>query len=137
MPTKVFANLPVADLARSRAFFEALGYSFNEQFSNEKGACLVLDENFFAMLLTHELFSSFAPHKAIAGKGSSEVMLAFDMPTAEAVRDLCARALALGATPVRETQELGFMVSAAFEDLDGHIWEPFWMDPKAVAPAEA
>lgn len=82
MATKVFVNLPVADLERSRAFFEALGYQFNEQFSNEKGACLVIDENFFAMLLTHELFTSFAPHKAIALKSASEVMVAFDMPTA-------------------------------------------------------
>ena len=132
MATKVFVNLPVADLTRSRAFFEALGYAFNEQFSNEKGACLVIDENFFAMLLTHELFTSFSPHKAIAPKSASEVMVAFDMPNADAVRDLAARAIALGATPVREPQELGFMVSCAFEDLDGHIWEPFWMDPGAV-----
>ena len=133
MATSIFVNLPVADLDASKAFFEAIGFSINQQFTDATASCVVIDATIYVMLLTHEKFSQFTPKPIADAKAMSEVLLALSRDSREAVLDLFDKAIAAGATEARPGQELGFMMSRAFADLDGHIWEIVWMDPAAVA----
>jgi predicted lactoylglutathione lyase len=131
----IFLNLPVKDLPKSKAFFTALGYSFNAQFSDDSGACLVISETIHAMLLTYPKFQSFTP-KAISDSGkSSEVFIALSCESRAEVDTLADKALASGGSAHAPAQDHGFMYGRSFQDPDGHVWEVFWMDPAALAPA--
>lgn len=133
MATSIFVNLPVADLPASRAFFAKLGFGFNEQFSDETAACMVISDTIYAMLLTHEKFKPFAPGREIADTSKvTEVLIAVSRDSREAVHAMVDAALAAGAREARPADDHGFMMSRAFADLDGHIWEIVWMDPAAV-----
>jgi predicted lactoylglutathione lyase len=132
MPPMIFLNLPVTSVARSRAFFEGLGFSVNERFSDAQTACVLLDDGQFAMLLEHERYCSFVDKPIADTHTTSAVLISRWYPSAEAVREICDRAFVLGARRYREPEDLGFMYSWGFEDLDGHIWEVFWMDPAAA-----
>ncbi|MBP9828324.1 VOC family protein [Patescibacteria group bacterium] len=129
MPTNVFINLPVKDLAASQAFFVQLGYSFNPQFTDETAACLVISETIYAMLLTHEKFAQFTKKKVVDASTATEVLLALSFDSRAEVDELLAKALKAGGNEHRDPEDHGFMYSRSFEDLDGHIWEVFWMDP--------
>ena len=133
MPTKIFVNLACRDLKRSKAFFEALGFSFNPTFTNDSGACMVIGENIFARLLAEEFFRSFT-RKAIAdATKTTEVLTCLSRDSRAEVDALVDAALAAGGTKPREPADHGFMYERSFEDPDGHIWEIMWMDPSAVA----
>jgi predicted lactoylglutathione lyase len=131
----IFVNLPVKDLAKSMAFFEALGFSFNPQFSDETGACMVISDTIFAMLLSHEKFAGFSPKPIADTDKTTEVLIALSRDDREAVDAIVEAALAAGGSTFSEPQDHGFMYGRAFRDLDGHVWEAFWMDP-AAAKAE-
>jgi len=128
---QIFVNLPITDMARSQAFYTALGYRFNPDFTNEQGACLVLGENLFAMLLVKPFFQGFTSRTIADAHQSAQVLVALPCADRAAVDALVQGATAAGGKAHRPPQDLGFMYSQAFEDPDGHIWEPFWMDPKA------
>ncbi|UCM90945.1 VOC family protein [Streptomyces marincola] len=132
MSTKIFVNLPVKDLARSRDFFTALGYSFNPDFSDENAACLVISENILAMLLVEPFFKTFTEKRIVDAHAESEVILALSADSREQVDELVDRALAAGGSPTGETQDHGFMYGRAFLDPDGHHWELTWMDMAAA-----
>lgn len=134
MHDQLFVNLPVTDLPRSKAFFEALGYHFEPRFTNESGACLVLGDRLFAMLLTRPFFQGFTPKAIADATQTTEVLNALPCGSRDAVDALIAKVLAAGGRVARAPQDLGFMYSQAYEDLDGHIWELFHMD---MAAAEA
>lgn len=135
MSTKIFVNLPVKDLERSKAFFAKLGYSFNPQFTDDKAACMVISEDIYTMLLTEPFFKTFT-HKDIADAAkTTEVLVALSADSRGKVDDMLRKALAAGAKEPREPQEHGFMYGRSFEDLDGHTWEVIWMDPKAIKQA--
>jgi hypothetical protein len=136
MATKIFVNLPVKDLQRSMDFFGKLGYSFNPQFTDENAASMVISEDIYAMLLTEAYFQTFITKSIVDAHKSTEVLLALSADSREEVDALMEKALAAGATEVRDPQDHGFMYGRAYNDLDGHIWEVFWMDPTAVAPQE-
>lgn len=123
MHRQIYVNLPIADMARSRAFFEALGYAFNPQFSNEQGACLVLGENLFAMLLVHPFFQGFIDKRIADARESTEVLVCLSCDSREEVDHLVARAISAGGRAPRPPQDHGFMYAHSFEDLDGHLWE--------------
>lgn len=130
MQPKIFVNLPVKDLDKSKDFFSKLGYAFNSQFTDDKAACLVISDDIYAMLLKKQFFKSFI-NKEIADSGkTTEVMLALSAENKEQVDKLFNKALAAGGKEARKTEDLGFMYGRSFEDLDGHMWEVFWMDPK-------
>ncbi|SMF48230.1 hypothetical protein SAMN06265365_11676 [Tistlia consotensis] len=132
MSRKIFVNLPVRDLPRAMAFFEALGFHVNRQFTDETAACLVISEEIYAMLLTEAKFAGFTP-KAIADAGKvTEVLTCLSCDSREEVDDLTGRALAAGGREPRPPQDHGFMYGRSFEDPDGHIWELVWMDPSAI-----
>lgn len=142
MSRLIFVNLPVANLAAARAFYEAIGFTNNPQFTDETAACMVLTETIHVMLLTHEKFAQFTPKAIADAKTVSEVLICVSEQSREAVDAITEKALAAGGKEPREPQDYGFMYGRSFEDLDGHIWEPMWMDMAAAtqamaAPAEA
>lgn len=130
MSRMIFVNLPVRDLARTRAFFAALGFSFNEQFSDEKAACMVIDDNIFAMLLVLPFFQTFTPRTIADAHQVTEVLTALSAASREAVDTMVDTAVAQGGSEPRPAQDHGWMYSRAFADLDGHIWEIAWMQPQ-------
>lgn len=132
MATQIFLNLPVKDLLKTREFFAKLGYTFNEQFSNESGACMVISETIYVMLLTEPFFKSFTSKQIADTSKTTEVMIALSAESKESVNDLVEKAFKAGATQHNEVQDHGFMYSKSFQDLDGHIWEVFWMNPNHV-----
>ena len=130
MHKQIYVNLAVNDLPRSRAFFESLGLSFNPQFSNDQGACLVLGENIYAMLLTKDFFKTFTAKPIGDASKSTEMLLCLSCESRAEVDGLVAKAVAAGGTAPRAPQDHGFMYGHGFEDLDGHIWELMHMaDP--------
>lgn len=132
MSKKVFINLPVADLPASKAFYEALGFENNKQFSDDTGACMVWSDAIFAMLLTRDKWRTFTS-RPIPPDTSSEVMLALSCDSREAVDNLNAIASQHGGTAdINPKQDLGFMYNRNLADLDGHVWEMFWMNPEAL-----
>jgi uncharacterized protein len=127
----IFVNLPIKDLAASRAFFSALGYSFNEDFSDETAACMVIADNIFAMLLTHEKFKGFINGEMADAHKVTEVLTALSCDSRQEVDDILEKALAAGAKPWKPVMDLGFMYSCSFQDLDGHVWEYVFMEQAA------
>lgn len=123
MHKQIFVNLPIADMARSKSFFTALGYSFNPDFTNDQGAALVLGENLYAMLLIHEFFATFIDKPIVDAKKSTEVLVCLSCDSREQVDSLVAKAIAAGGSAPRAPQDHGFMYGHGFEDLDGHVWE--------------
>ena len=136
MSRKIFVNLPIRDMQRARAFYESLGFAFNPQFTNDQGACMVISDDIHVMLLVEPFFQTFTPKRVADARESTEVLLALSCDSRSAVDELVAKALAAGGRTPRAPQDHGFMYAHAFEDLDGHLWEPLWMDPAAV-PAHA
>jgi len=133
IPTKqIFVNLPVKDLKRSRAFFEALGYSFNEQFTDENATCLVISDTIYAMLLVEDYFKSFISKDIANTRTSAEAILALATDSREHVDELADKALAAGGTEPKAPIDHGFMYTRSFEDPDGHLWEIFYMDESAL-----
>jgi uncharacterized protein len=123
MHSQIFVNLPIADMAKSQAFFKALGYSFNPDFTNDKGAALVLGDNLFAMLLVHDFFRTFTGKPLADANQSTEVIVCLSCDSRQQVDSLVAKAVAAGGKTPRPPQDHGFMYGHGFEDLDGHIWE--------------
>ena len=134
MSRKIFVNLPVKDLPRAKAFFSALGFAFNPQFTNEQGACMVISEHNYAMLLVEPFFQTFTPKRVADARESSEVLLCLSCDSRAEVDALVAKALAAGGKEPRPPQDHGFMYGRSIEDLDGHIWELMWMDMAAAPP---
>lgn len=132
MATKIFVNIAVKDLPRSMTFWKALGYSFNQQFSDETAACLVFSEDVYAMLLTHAKFKDFSPNPICDTSKHTEVLLALSCESKTDVTDKMNKALAAGARRYSEPKDHGFMYQDGFQDLDGHVWELFYMDPTFV-----
>jgi predicted lactoylglutathione lyase len=134
MVSRIFVNLPVKELPRSIAFFTALGFTFNAQFTDENATCMIVGDNIFVMLLVEGMFQTFTPKPLVDARTATEVLIALSLESRARVDEMVAAAVAAGGRVPREVQEHGFMYAHAFEDLDGHIWEPFWMAPP---PSEA
>jgi predicted lactoylglutathione lyase len=134
MSKMIFVNLPVADLAKSRAFYEAVGFTVNPQFSNENAAALMWSDTIVVMLLRHEFWKTFTSKAIPNARESAQVLLCVNMDSRETVDAIVADATrAGGSADPTPTQDHGFMYGRSFEDPDGHIWETMWMDPKVAA----
>lgn len=132
MPKMIFVSLPVADLAKSMAFYKALGFEFNPQFSDASTACMVWSEAIHVMLLTHARWRTFTS-RPIPPATSSEVMLALTCYSREAVDVMNVAATANGgAADINPVKDLGFMYNRNLADPDGHVWEAVWMNPAAI-----
>ena len=130
--TKIFVNLPAKDLTRSKDFFAKLGFSFNAQFTDETAACMVVSEHAYVMLLTYAKFKVFAPNAVADANKSTEVLVALSCENRGQVDDLVAKAVAAGGRTYNKPQDYGFMYGHGFQDLDGHVWEVFYMDPTHI-----
>ena len=132
MTTKIFVNLPVEDLERSKAFFAKLGYRFNPQFTDETAACMVITDDIYAMLLTKAKFQEFTKKAIADATQTTEVLTCLSVDDKSKVDEILDAALQAGATEARDPMDYGFMYGRSFNDLDGHIWEIIWMDPPAL-----
>jgi predicted lactoylglutathione lyase len=122
MVSQIFLTLPVANLQKSIAFFQALGFAINPQFSDDTAACIVVNDHTSVMLGTHEKFRSFTPKAVCDTSQAVEVLISLRCDTRDCVDELVAKALAAGGTTHDEPEDLGFMYSHSFIDLDGHGW---------------
>jgi uncharacterized protein len=132
MARKIFVNLPVKDLKQSMAFFTSLDFTFNPQFTDETAACMVVSDDIYVMLLTHDKFKAFTPKAICDATKSTEVLVCLSCESREHVDDLVRKAVATGGTTYNDPQDHGFMYGHGFQDLDGHIWEVIYMEPSAI-----
>jgi predicted lactoylglutathione lyase len=132
MATKIFVNLPVRNLNKSVEFFTKLGFSFNPQFTDETATCMIVSEDIFVMLLTHEKFKRFTPKEICDSSKSTEVLVALSSEGRENIDETVRQAVAAGGTTYNEPQDYGFMYAHGFQDPDGHIWELVYMEPSAI-----
>ena len=138
MPKMIFVNLPVTDLTRSTAFYEAVGATKNPQFSDHTASCMVFSDTIHVMLLTHDKFRQFTPKEIADARATSEVLICISTDSRAAVDDMVERAGSAGGTiDPGPKQDHGFMYGRSFEDPDGHIWEVMWMDVEAAKAAMA
>ena len=134
MSRQIFVNLPIKNMERSTAFFGVLGFSFNPQFTNEQGACMVVSDSIYVMLLVEPFFQTFTKKQiADAGK-TTEVLICLSCESRAEVDELVRKAVAAGGSTPNAPQDHGFMYGHGFQDLDGHIWELAYMDPSAAPP---
>ena len=129
----LFVNMPVADVARSTAFFTKLGFSFNPTMTDESAACMLVGEHAFVMLLSREKFAEFAKLPIADPTTHTLALYCFSVSSRDEVDAVSAAALAAGASEADDAEDLGFMYSRSFYDLDGHGWQVMWMDPTAAA----
>jgi predicted lactoylglutathione lyase len=129
---KIFVNLAVRDLARTVDFFTKLGFSFNQQFTDETATCMIVSDHAFVMLLVHDRFQDFTKKQIVDSTTQTEVLVGLSAESREAVDAMVHTALANGGSPAYDPQDHGFMYGSSFQDPDGHIWEVFWMDPAHV-----
>lgn len=136
MATRIFVNLPVKDLKKSMDFFSHLGFGFNPQFTDEKAACLVINEgSIYAMLITEPFFKTFTKKAISDAKNATEVLIALDADSREKVDELVKKAVEAGGSTYMEPQDHGWMYGHSFADPDGHQWELLYMD-EAAMPGE-
>lgn len=128
----IFVNLGVRDLPASRRFFSALGFGFNEDFSDDNAACMVVEENIFVMLLTEARFRDFINGEAADPQKTTEVLTCLSASSRAEVDDMLEKALAAGASPWKPVMEFGPMYGCSFQDLDGHVWEFMHMGQDAA-----
>jgi uncharacterized protein len=128
MSRQIYVNLPIKNMERSKAFFGALGFTFNPQFTNEQGACMVISDNIYAMLLVEPFFQTFTKKPISDATQSTEVLISLSCESRAEVDALVQKAVAAGGTAPNPPQDHGFT------DPDGHIWELVYMEPKATPP---
>lgn len=127
MPKAIYLNLIVEDLKRAKVFFEALGFSFNKQFTNDEAAAMAISETINVMLHTQESIKRFTRKELVDSKTQTEALIALQLDSKQEVDALIEKAIKAGANEYREADKYDFMYARTFEDLDGHIWEAFWM----------
>ena len=136
MATQIFVNLPVKDLKRTTRFFSNLGYSFNPQFSDENGQCMIISDDIYVMLLVEPFFRSFTNKEIPDNSTTCGTILSLSLDSPSAVNDLIQKCIEEGGTDLSQPQQMDFMYNRAFEDPDGHRWEVFYMDMAKVPKAQ-
>jgi predicted lactoylglutathione lyase len=138
MPKMIFVNLPVKDLAAATRFYQAIGCERNDQFSDQNAASMVWSDTVTFQLLTHAYFSTFTPKPIADAHKTTAMLIALSCDSREEVDAIVeAAAAAGGKADTRERQDMGFMYVRTFEDPDGHVFEPAWMDVAAMAAQQA
>ncbi|HZW13382.1 MAG TPA: VOC family protein [Noviherbaspirillum sp.] len=137
MGKQIFVNLPVKDLERSKAFFSSLGFTFNAQFTNEQGACMIVSDDIYVMLLVEKFFQTFTNKRVADAREVTEVLTCLSCDSRAQVDELVAKALSAGGKAPRPPQDHGFMYGHGFEDPDGHIWELVHMSSEVPTDTKA
>lgn len=128
MAKKIFINLPVADLKKEMEFYTKIGFTNNPAFTDETAACMVLSEEIYVMLLTHDKFSQFTNKKIIDAKKSIGVINSISVDSQDEVNAMADAALNAGGSEPSSPKDYGFMVQRSFSDPDGNHWEVLYMD---------
>ena len=136
MIRQIFVNLPVKDLNKSVEFFTKLDFTFNPKFTNEDATCMIVDENIFFMLLVEKFFQTFTLKKICDTSKSTEVIVSLSFESRAKVDAMVAKAIAAGGKTYKEPMDMGSMYQHGFQDLDGHLWEIFFMDESEVKQAK-
>jgi predicted lactoylglutathione lyase len=131
-PRKLFVNIPVSDVQRSINFFEALGFTFNTQFTDATSTAMLVGEDAYFMLLNRERFAGFSKRPSGNSREQTNAMFALSAESREEVDAMVKKAIAAGGSYAADSIDHGFMYGWSFYDLDGYHWEVFWMDPKAI-----
>ena len=129
---QIYVNLPVGDLKRSKEFFTTLGFEFNPKFTDEKAACLIINQDAYFMLLSEPFFKTFTRKEICDTSKQTEGLFALSCDDRAEVDELVKKAVEAGGKNAMDPQDHGFMYSRSFHDLDGHHWEVLWMDPEAA-----
>jgi predicted lactoylglutathione lyase len=129
---QIFVNLPVRDLKRSMEFFRKLGFDFNQQFTDDKAACMVVSGEAFVMLLAEPFFKTFTRNEVCDTSRATEGLFALSCESRAEVDGMVEKAVAAGGKHAMDAMDHGFMHSWSFYDIDGHHWEVLWMDPAAI-----
>lgn len=132
MATQIFVNLPVKDLSKSVAFFTHLGFTFNQQFTDENATCMIVSDTIFVMLLVEPFFKTFIKKEVADAHATTEVLVCLSAQSREAVDTMVSKALEAGGTAPNDKQDHGWMYGHGFADLDGHQWEFSYMDMSAL-----
>lgn len=127
MIKQICLNIPVADLAKSKKFFKALGFSENPQVTGDEGAMIVISDTISVVLATHSKFREFTPKAICDTSKAVELLINLQCESRQVVDDLVARALAAGGSTYDKPEDLGFMYSHSFVDPDGHGWGLYYM----------
>lgn len=125
-------NLPIKDLSKSVAFFTKLGFSFNPQFTDQNATCMIIGEDIFIMLLVEKFFKSFTKKDVCDTSKNTEAIVALSVESREKVNQMIEKAIEAGGSEPREKQDHGWMYGRSFEDIDGHLWEVFFMEESAI-----
>ena len=131
MITKLFVNLPVKDLNKTVEFFTKLGFTFNPQFTDENATCMIVGKDIFVMLLV-EKFKTFTKKEISDVSKNTEVIVAVSTQSREEVDQMMEKVVGAGGKESRDPQDHGWMYGRSFEDIDGHLWEIFYMDETAI-----
>jgi predicted lactoylglutathione lyase len=129
---KLFVNLAVPDLKRSMEFFGKLGFEFNPKFTDDKAACMIVNDEAYVMLLTEPFFKTFTKREICDTNTHTEGLYALSCDSRAQVDEMVKKAVAAGGKHAVDPVDHGFMYGWSFYDVDGHHWEVFWMDPKAI-----
>ena len=132
MTRQIFVNFPVKDLTKSVEFFTKLDFTFNPQFTNEDATCMIVDQNIFVMLLVEKFFQTFTPKEICDTSKNTEVLVSLACESRAEVDAMVAKAISAGGTTYKEASDMGFMYQHGFQDLDGHLWEIFFMNESAI-----
>lgn len=132
MARQIFVNIPVKDLTKAITFYTHLGFTFNQQFTDENATCMIISENIMVMLLREEFFAKFTPKTIANAKQSTEMLICISAESREEVDKIVRLAVAAGGKTLVPVQDHGWMYGHGFEDLDGHMWEISYMDMSAV-----
>ena len=128
----LFVNLPVKDLDRSVEFFTDLGFSFDPRFTDETATQMIISDDAFVMLLVEDRFKDFTKKELVDATTHTEAIMALSAESREDVDAFADTALEAGGSPANDPMEMDFMYGRSFQDLDGHLWEIFWMNPSAL-----
>ena len=132
MSRMIFVNLPISNLEKSKAFYTALGYTINPQFSDDTAACVVISDAIYLMILTHPKFDSFLTLPRADTTKSTSALIALSCEDRAAVDKMTEAALKFGGSEPKPAADHGFMYTRTFMDPDGNVFEPLWMDPSFV-----
>ncbi|MCF8266718.1 MAG: glyoxalase/bleomycin resistance/extradiol dioxygenase family protein [Ignavibacteriales bacterium] len=128
----IFINLPINDTAKTREFWTKLGFSFNEQFSDDKALCLIMNDGLiYSMLITREFFSTFT-NRPVSDGSSTHVINALEVESREMVDEIVRLALENGGSRYRESTDHGWVYYDSFIDIDGHQWEVMFTDQNQI-----
>jgi uncharacterized protein len=132
MITNIFINLPVKDLNNTVEFFTKLGFTFNPQFTDENATCMIVGKDIFVMLLVEKFFKTFTKKDISDTTKNTEAIVALSAQSREEVDQMMEKVLDAGGREARDPQDHGWMYGRSFEDINGHLWEIFYMDESAM-----